>query len=241
MAVRSHRTLANSDRLFREQRSTSDTSVPALPKRTQVSPPPVVLPGNGSLQSSHRPPERYGSGLDHKVVVVRHQTPREDRETIPVSDVAQRLQKEIRSCRIGKHAFASSHSAINVIGRVRDKKAGFPRHGRSFHARGRDRSILPPTAKRHNVIRGTDRNAESIPRFRRIALAYPIHHGDRYCTCKQTRTTSQSKKRSETPCSLGSLGRSRSDLPKEDVLILKHGVAGFGVPDKIRAIALKHA
>jgi len=99
--------------------------------------------------------------------VVCHQTPSEDREAISIPDLAERVEKQFRVFSIGEDELTSSHTAIDVIGRVWDEQTGFARHGSSLHARGRDSDILLPTAKHHNVIRGTDR--ELLHNLRNLA------------------------------------------------------------------------
>jgi hypothetical protein len=93
------------------------------------------------LKARHRSPQGDLTGLQDQVVVVAHQAPREDRPTVQVPHGSQALDERDGLAVFIEDQLPSGDSAVDVVDRARNKKAGLSWHEIS-PMRGLDAAVL---------------------------------------------------------------------------------------------------
>ena len=100
--------------------------VPTLPKGTHVSMSPVESLNKSNLQRRHRPPKWHVDGSQQQVIVIRHEDPRVQNESVPRFDITQELHEHVRLSRIREDRLTSSDPAVNVINATFHEHSGIP-------------------------------------------------------------------------------------------------------------------
>jgi hypothetical protein len=79
---------------------------------------------NPTLDSRHGSPKRNLAGLNHHMVVGRHQTECQDRETVKLFHTIDGVHKMLSFTRILEDSFTARNSAVNVVNTSWNEQSG---------------------------------------------------------------------------------------------------------------------